>query len=81
MFGRFPGRGYLGPGGLASGGRFANCTGGAAGYLDRRLLGSHMYHQPTAQSIYNTDMPYDPEGKDRFSATYKCTVNPSLRIH
>ena len=56
-------RGYLGPGGMASGGRFANCTGGAAGYIDRQVLGSLMYHHPTAHQIYNTHLPYDPEGK------------------
>ncbi|XP_043227735.1 heparan-alpha-glucosaminide N-acetyltransferase-like [Amphibalanus amphitrite] len=55
-------RGYLGPGGLADGGRFANCTGGAAGYIDRRLFGSHMYHRPTAHRVYDTQLAYDPEG-------------------
>ncbi|XP_076369113.1 heparan-alpha-glucosaminide N-acetyltransferase-like isoform X1 [Tachypleus tridentatus] len=56
-------RGYLGPGGLHSGGEYFNCTGGAAGYIDRIVLGeSHMYQHPTAKVIYLTDLPYDPEG-------------------
>ncbi|XP_042882436.1 heparan-alpha-glucosaminide N-acetyltransferase-like [Penaeus japonicus] len=55
--------GYLGPGGLHEGGKHANCTGGAAGYVDRMVLGiSHVYPKPTCQIIYNSDTPYDPEG-------------------
>ncbi|CAN8019535.1 unnamed protein product [Ixodes persulcatus] len=42
------GRGYLGPGGLHLNGSHFNCTGGAAGYIDRTLLGgSHIYHAAT----------------------------------
>jgi len=55
-------RGYLGPGGMEQGGRYANCTGGASGYVDRQLLGTLMYHHPTCQRIYDTSQPYDPEG-------------------
>ncbi|XP_013788097.1 heparan-alpha-glucosaminide N-acetyltransferase-like [Limulus polyphemus] len=45
-------RGYLGPGGLHNGGKYFNCTGGAAGYIDRVVLGeSHMYQHPTAKGL------------------------------
>lgn len=55
--------GYLGPGGLHEGGKYANCTGGAAGYIDRMVLGvAHVYPRPTCQVIYSGDTPYDPEG-------------------
>jgi heparan-alpha-glucosaminide N-acetyltransferase len=55
--------GYIGPGGLlGSYGLYPNCTGGAAGYIDKTILGiSHMYDEPTCQPIYLTG-PYDPEG-------------------
>lgn len=33
------GKGYLGPGGIADDGLYANCTGGAFGYIDRVYLG------------------------------------------
>jgi len=40
--------GYLGPGGLHADGKYTNCTGGAAGYIDRTLLtASHMYRHGT----------------------------------
>nr|XP_033481018.1 LOW QUALITY PROTEIN: heparan-alpha-glucosaminide N-acetyltransferase [Epinephelus lanceolatus] len=56
-------RGYLGPGGIGDMGLYANCTGGAAGYIDRWLLGeSHIYQNPSSRMIYATRMPYDPEG-------------------
>ncbi|XP_060917218.1 heparan-alpha-glucosaminide N-acetyltransferase [Labrus mixtus] len=55
--------GYLGPGGIGDMGLYANCTGGAAGYIDRWLLGdSHIYQNPSSRVIYGTHMPYDPEG-------------------
>lgn len=55
--------GYLGPGGLAERGRYANCTGGAAGYVDRLILGAvHLYDNPTCKEIYKTTVNYDPEG-------------------
>lgn len=59
--------GYLGPGGLDSsfevGNIYENCTGGAAGYVDRLLLGpDHIYQKPTCMKIYQTVLPYDPEG-------------------
>ena len=46
----FHSRGYLGPGGLAEHGKYFNCTGGAAGYIDRLLLTSnHIYGSPTCK--------------------------------
>ncbi|KAM8939872.1 heparan-alpha-glucosaminide N-acetyltransferase [Pelodytes ibericus] len=55
--------GYLGPGGIGDFSKFPNCTGGAAGYIDRLILGErHVYQHPTSNVIYKTTMPYDPEG-------------------
>ncbi|XP_028455172.1 heparan-alpha-glucosaminide N-acetyltransferase isoform X2 [Perca flavescens] len=55
--------GYLGPGGIGDMGLYANCTGGAAGFIDRWLLGeSHIHQTPSSRVIYATRMPYDPEG-------------------
>ena len=55
--------GYLGPGGLLGDqGKYPNCTGGASGYIDMKLLGpTHIYHEPTAKEVYLTGA-YDPEG-------------------
>jgi heparan-alpha-glucosaminide N-acetyltransferase len=56
-------RGYLGPGGLSDGGRYYNCTGGAAGEIDRWLFtDNHLYQNPTAKETYHLRRPYDPEG-------------------
>ena len=39
---------------------------GAAGYLDRVILGNdHLYDSPTCKDIYGTQVPYDPEGKQK----------------
>ncbi|XP_030271040.1 heparan-alpha-glucosaminide N-acetyltransferase isoform X1 [Sparus aurata] len=55
--------GYLGPGGIGDMGLYTNCTGGAAGFIDRWLLGeNHIYQTPSSRVIYATRMPYDPEG-------------------
>ncbi|XP_058525801.1 heparan-alpha-glucosaminide N-acetyltransferase isoform X1 [Ochotona princeps] len=55
--------GYLGPGGIGDWGRYPNCTGGAAGYIDHLLLGSeHLYQHPSSTVLYHTEMAYDPEG-------------------
>ncbi|XP_041789111.1 heparan-alpha-glucosaminide N-acetyltransferase isoform X1 [Chelmon rostratus] len=55
--------GYLGPGGIGDMGLYANCTGGAAGFLDRWLLGeNHIYQTPSSRVIYATRVPFDPEG-------------------
>ncbi|XP_064615262.1 heparan-alpha-glucosaminide N-acetyltransferase-like isoform X2 [Liolophura sinensis] len=54
--------GYLGAGGLSDGGEYENCTGGAAGYIDKWIFSEkHIYQRPTCQEVYNTG-PYDPEG-------------------
>ncbi|PAA69220.1 hypothetical protein BOX15_Mlig028904g1, partial [Macrostomum lignano] len=55
--------GYLGPGGIQANGSRFNCTGGAAGYIDRLVFGDwHMYRNPTCRRTYLTYVPYDPEG-------------------
>lgn len=55
--------GYLGPGGISENGLYFNCTGGAAQYVDRLVLGeNHIYQHPTFKEIYKTTRPYDPEG-------------------
>ncbi|KAI5248696.1 Heparan-Alpha-Glucosaminide N-Acetyltransferase [Manis pentadactyla] len=55
--------GYLGPGGIGDLGKHPNCTGGAAGYIDRMLLGdSHLYQHPSSVVLYHTEVAYDPEG-------------------
>ncbi|KAG0726623.1 Heparan-alpha-glucosaminide N-acetyltransferase [Chionoecetes opilio] len=55
--------GYLGPGGLHDGGMYKGCTGGAAGYIDRAMMGrAHVYAHPTCASVYDSTTPYDPEG-------------------
>ncbi len=56
-------RGYVGPGGLETGGRFSKCTGGAAQLVDVAVFGSrHIYQRPTAAAVYDTSVPFDPEG-------------------
>ncbi|XP_063156424.1 heparan-alpha-glucosaminide N-acetyltransferase [Candoia aspera] len=56
-------KGYLGPGGIGSFGKFPNCTGGAAAYIDRLLLGEkHIYQHPSSNVLYLTVVPFDPEG-------------------
>ncbi|XP_064190638.1 heparan-alpha-glucosaminide N-acetyltransferase isoform X1 [Anguilla rostrata] len=55
--------GYLGPGGIGDFGQYPNCTGGAAGFIDRWLLGSsHIYQNPSSRVLYQSRVPYDPEG-------------------
>ncbi|GFT58619.1 heparan-alpha-glucosaminide N-acetyltransferase [Nephila pilipes] len=55
--------GYFGPGGLHDQGAYFNCTGGAAGYIDRVILGpSHLYQHPGSKAIYHSTIPFDPEG-------------------
>lgn len=54
--------GYLGPGGLHDDWVAANCSGGAAGYIDRLLLGrSHVFQRSDAMRVYGGE-PTDPEG-------------------
>lgn len=56
------GRGYLGPGGLDDFGKFFNCTGGVAGYIDRKTFGNHMYKNAACHRLYETPLNFDPEG-------------------
>lgn len=53
--------GYLGPGGYYDFGKSPNCTGGAAGYIDRLVFGNHVYSK-TQNPVYGTILPHDPEG-------------------
>ncbi|KAL5007091.1 hypothetical protein ScPMuIL_015897 [Solemya velum] len=53
--------GYVGPGGLSEGGKYFNCTGGAAQYIDRSVFTqNHMYQG--SQGTYQTAIPFEPEG-------------------
>lgn len=45
----FDNRGYLGAGGIGDNGLYPNCTGGAAGYIDRWMFGDNMYRYPTCK--------------------------------
>ena len=53
----------MGPGGLFDDNTvLGNCTGGAAGYIDKLILSeNHIYSNPTPKEVYHTD-PFDPEG-------------------
>ncbi|KAH0951881.1 hypothetical protein HN011_001519 [Eciton burchellii] len=54
--------GYLGPGGRHENGLYFNCTGGAAGYIDKVILTlNHIYRTPTIKYVYGSG-PSDPEG-------------------
>ena len=59
-------RGYLGPGGWQNATDYSvhDCTGGAAGFIDRSMFGQkHVYQNPTAKIVYGPHvLPYDPEG-------------------
>jgi hypothetical protein len=38
---------------------------GTAGYIDRLILRTfHMDDHPTCKNIYETQVPYDPEGRE-----------------
>lgn len=55
--------GYTGPGGQTAGGQFAECTGGAAAWLDRTLLGeNHLYNDKSLKRLFKTQFSHDPEG-------------------
>ncbi|PSN54633.1 Heparan-alpha-glucosaminide N-acetyltransferase [Blattella germanica] len=55
--------GYLGPGGWHNHSSSPNCTGGAAGYIDRLVFGNnHIYQNPTSRKVFQSTVPYDPEG-------------------
>ncbi|CAC5409634.1 HGSNAT [Mytilus coruscus] len=46
------GKGYLGPGGLENNSTHHNCTGGAAGYIDRQVFGErHIFGSPTCKCL------------------------------
>ncbi|XP_075972706.1 heparan-alpha-glucosaminide N-acetyltransferase isoform X2 [Anticarsia gemmatalis] len=54
--------GYLGPGGRHDDWVAPECSGGAAGYIDRLLLGeSHLFQRSDARGVYGGP-PTDPEG-------------------
>ncbi|XP_066487376.1 heparan-alpha-glucosaminide N-acetyltransferase [Tiliqua scincoides] len=56
-------RGYLGAGGIGDLGKYPNCTGGAAAYIDHFLLGEkHIYQHPSSNVLYLTTTAFDPEG-------------------
>jgi len=57
-------KGYVGAGGLYDDAKWpGHCTGGAAGYVDRLILGvNHIYSNPTPKHLYQTEAPFDPEG-------------------
>ena len=41
---------------------YANCTGGATGYLDRVLLGdNHLYQHAAVRRVYRAPVAFDPE--------------------
>jgi len=51
--------GYLGPGGLHENGKYWNCTGGAAGLIDRAIFGeSHIFQHVTSREVYFHDEFY-----------------------
>jgi heparan-alpha-glucosaminide N-acetyltransferase len=54
--------GYLGPGGKHDDWVAPECSGGAAGYIDRLLLGTkHLFQNSDARRVYG-GVPTDPEG-------------------
>ncbi|XP_066157076.1 heparan-alpha-glucosaminide N-acetyltransferase [Euwallacea fornicatus] len=54
-------RGYMGPGGLHKNQSYKKCVGGATGYIDRLILGHHVYQYPTIYEIFEAKQ-FDPEG-------------------
>ncbi|XP_041479563.1 heparan-alpha-glucosaminide N-acetyltransferase-like [Lytechinus variegatus] len=57
--------GYQGPGGplVGENGELTNCTGGAAGYIDRMFFTeAHMITNSKSAKIYRSTVPVDPEG-------------------
>ncbi|XP_071495870.1 heparan-alpha-glucosaminide N-acetyltransferase-like [Diadema antillarum] len=58
-------RGYQGPGGPLVGinGELTNCTGGAAGYIDRAFFTpAHLIKTGKIVTVYHTKILHDPEG-------------------
>ena len=57
--------GYVGPGGplVGTNEELSNCTGGAANYIDRWILGeNHICPHSTTEQVYHTRLRHDPEG-------------------
>lgn len=54
--------GYIGPGGNSNGGSHDGCPGGAAGYIDRKLLGTNHLLQNSIVNMAFGSGPYEPEG-------------------
>ncbi|ENN75660.1 hypothetical protein YQE_07838, partial [Dendroctonus ponderosae] len=75
-------RSYMGPGGLHKNQQFYNCVGGATGYIDRLILGNHVYQNPTIYSVYEAK-PFDPEGivGTMFNDNFPCDVRCASRSH
>ena len=49
---------------------FIKIYAGMAGYIDRLILKSyHMDDHPTCKNIYDTQLPYDPEGREIIKQT------------
>lgn len=65
-------KGYLGPGGLYNSSSNINCTGGAAGYIDRLIFGKNHLYLGTPKPVYQS-LPFDPESKSKISK--KCIQN------
>ncbi|XP_063447604.1 heparan-alpha-glucosaminide N-acetyltransferase-like [Mytilus trossulus] len=56
-------KGYLGPGGLDDNSTHLYCTGGTAGYIDRKVFGEkHILGSPTCKEIYHNVLSHEPEG-------------------
>ncbi|XP_049765280.1 heparan-alpha-glucosaminide N-acetyltransferase-like [Schistocerca cancellata] len=56
-------RGYLGPGGWHMHGQYANCSGGAASYIDRLILTPrHMHKLTNYKYIYHSSQVHDIYG-------------------
>ncbi|XP_076162011.1 heparan-alpha-glucosaminide N-acetyltransferase isoform X2 [Ptiloglossa arizonensis] len=67
--------GYLGPGGLHDDGKYFDCVGGSAGYIDRTILKeTHLHHSDT---VYKSG-PFDPEG---ILGTLTTTFQVFLGLH
>ncbi|KZC07019.1 Heparan-alpha-glucosaminide N-acetyltransferase, partial [Dufourea novaeangliae] len=67
--------GYLGPGGLHDDGKYFDCVGGAAGYIDRIVLKEP--HLLRSRTVYKAG-PYDPEG---ILGTLTTTFHVFLGLH
>lgn len=73
----------MGPAGLHENRTHLNCEGGATGYVDKVILGDHMYKYPTSMEAYHSGA-FDPEGilgllKNTIKHKSHCsTPNPDL---